>query len=151
MNSVLCVPATTWPATFTLKCQGNWCPSVSKTHDSHCSTGRRYKSADLVSLAAAPLNCTLWSLCRKSGPRSPIACRLGSPKLEAAPVNCTLWSPCGKSGPKTPFSYRLGSSVPGAAVVASSSQLQQARPRAPATFRLSFLILAALLHYPPEV
>jgi hypothetical protein len=52
--------------------QGNQC---------HCSMGnRRHKPAGSVSLEATPQNCALWKQSKKSGPKTPAACRLGSSK-----------------------------------------------------------------------
>jgi hypothetical protein len=44
-------------------------------------SNRRHKPAGLVPLAAAPLNCTPWTPCRKLGPWTPVAHRLDSPML----------------------------------------------------------------------
>jgi hypothetical protein len=58
INSELHVPHTTGPATFTLKCQGNQCPYVSRTQGSHCYTGnRKCKPASSVSAEATKQNC----------------------------------------------------------------------------------------------
>jgi hypothetical protein len=115
-------PLTTWPAAFTMKHQGNWCPCVSRTNGSCCSTSNRMcKPSGLVPPAAVSLNCTPWSLCEKSGPGTPVVLRLGSLKLAAVPLNCAPCSLCRKSSPRTPTIQRLGSSVPAATAVATGS------------------------------
>jgi hypothetical protein len=58
---------TTWPATFTLKLQGNQHPCASRTLGFHYSTGnRRHKPLGLVSPEATPQNWVPWSPCGRS-------------------------------------------------------------------------------------
>jgi hypothetical protein len=74
---------TTWLDAFTLKCLENWHLCICRTHDSHCSMGkRRSKSAG----SFPPCRSSVTVLCsqkpwRQSGPRNPAACKLGYPSL----------------------------------------------------------------------
>jgi hypothetical protein len=67
------LPLTTQPATFTLKCQGNQCLCVNRTHGSCFSSGNRtHKPAGSVPLEAVPLNCAPWSPVGNQAPRLPL-------------------------------------------------------------------------------
>jgi hypothetical protein len=122
------LPPTTWPATFTLKHQGNCCPCANRTYGYCCSMGnKRWKTASSVLPEAAPLNCAPWRLCRKSGPRTPTANWFGSPVL-AALLNYLPGAQARKAGPRTPAVQRLGSLVPSAVTITPGSPAPTSKP-----------------------
>jgi hypothetical protein len=88
--------------------QQAWIPQIQHhrtiLHEAHAG-GRPRNSCFLQAWffsaepATEPLNCALWSLCRRSGPETQAAGRLSSPDPAMEPLNCAPWSLCGRLAP----------------------------------------------------
>jgi hypothetical protein len=108
--SELHVPSTTWPATFTLKHQGNqYC----------CKAGLLTPTASQVTEGTSQQAWFHWA--------------------NSSPTVLYSLKPMQQSGPRTPIASRLHSPEPAADAVAPSSLSQQAGLRAPAACRLGSL------------
>jgi hypothetical protein len=109
------LPATTIPATFTLKSHGKWGPYISRTQGFCCSmNNRKCKPAGLIPLCWQQLMYhTPRSLCKQPGPRFPLPTGLDPSTAAMAPGN-----PGQQAGPRVPTAWRLGSPIPAAAAMA---------------------------------
>jgi hypothetical protein len=101
------LPPATWPATFILKCQRNWHPSISRTQGSHCSMGNK-EQASKTWLPCVCSNCHgFWQPGPASRPQSSHCLQALFPITSAAPVapGSLHW----QAGLRTPTAWRFGS------------------------------------------